>query len=566
MRKISSPSLAQLLRQLKFTPQEKRRNQLDSAEELFGIIEKDKEYPFEFVCFRITGFHLKSAIGSEIIKGENLLEDLRIFISKLSGQIARTLPEVNEKVYTYEELAETFKVTMKTIYRWRKLGLIGEKFIFKKGTRRFGFLQSSVDQFIQSHPDLVGKAEKFQRLTIQEKKQIIQKAQRLSANTKLSRHQIIQKISSSTGRCFETIRYTLNDYEKANPQKKGNLRKSAGAIDPTQAAEIYRLYKQGVSSKELIERFSRNKSSIYRIINTKRAKLLHARKIEFIQSEEFLDENANEKFLSRTLAEIWPAAQTDLKFVDLTDHSLPEYLQTLKDVPMLNMDNEIELFRRYNYLKYLADKSRIGLSLTRVSGRKLKQMESYLAEADEIKRRIIEANLPLVVNVARKHTSARVNLSDLISEGNFSLMNAVEKFDYTKGSRFGTFVTWTITKDFAQKVPELFERIDKVRAASIANIQREMHTGEAAIDFAVIERTHKSLAKVIKDNLDEREQYIILHRFGLLGSPIRKKTKTLVEIGQELNLSKERIRQIELIALQKLRQSLSAEEFELLTS
>ena len=64
MRKISSPSLSQLLRQLKFTPQEKRRKQLDAAEELFGIIDKDREYPFEFICFRITGFQLKSAIGS----------------------------------------------------------------------------------------------------------------------------------------------------------------------------------------------------------------------------------------------------------------------------------------------------------------------------------------------------------------------------------------------------------------------------------------------------------------------------------------------------------------------
>ena len=557
--------MAQLLRQLKFTPQEKRRKQLDAAEELFNIIDKDREYPFEFVCFRITGFQLKSAIGSEIIKGENLLEDLRIFISKLSGQIARTIPEVSEKVYTYEELAETFKVSKKTIYRWRKLGLIGEKFIFKKGTRRFGFLQSSVDRFIQFHPGLVGKAEQYQRLSIQEKKQIIQKARKLSANTKLSRHRIIKKISSSTGRCLETIRYTLMDYEKANPHKKGVLRKSAGVIDPTQAAEIYRLYKQGMTTKELMERYSRNKSSIYRIINIKRAKLIHSKKIDFIPSEEFFNEDANEKFLSRPLRELWPVAQTGFESFSPVDSSLPEYLQTLKEVPILNRDNEIDLFRRYNYLKYMADKNRAGLSLTHVSGQKLRQIENYLDEAEDIKRRIIEANLPLVASVARKHTSGRISLSDLISEGNFSLMNAVEKFDYTKGSRFSTFASWTITKDFAQKVPELFERIDKNRAASIANIHREMHTDEHT-DFVAIESAHKSLTKVIKDNLNEREQYIILNRFGLIGSPIRKKTKTLVEIGMELNLSKERIRQIELIALQKLRQSLSAEEFELLTS
>jgi RNA polymerase primary sigma factor len=554
--------LAQLLRQLRFTPQEKRRKQLDAAEELFTIIDKDKEYPFEFVCFRITGFHLKSAIGSELIKGADLLEDLRIFISKLSGQIARTIPEVSEKVYTYEELAATFNVSKKTVYRWRKRGLIGEKFIFKKGTRRSGFLQSSIDQFMQANPYLVGKAQKYERLSDQEKKLIIKRAARLSAKSTLSRHQIIRKICKSSGRCFETIRYTLRDYEKANPHKNV-LRKSAGAIDPSQAAEIYRLYKQGVKSKELMERFSRNKSSIYRIINTKRAKMLLAKKIEYIPSEEFLEEDANYKILAKSLRDIWPLDKMDLVSLTPADSTLADYLQTLKDFPILNRDNEIELFRRYNYLKYLADKGRTGLSLSRVSGQKLSMIEDYLSEAEEIKGKIIEANLPLVVNVARKHTSGRISLSDLISEGNFSLMNAVEKFDYTKGSRFGTFAAWTITKDFAQKVPELFERLDKSRA-SLANIHREIHTSETA-DFAAIESAHKSLTRVIQENLNEREQYIILHRFGLLGSPIRKKTKTLVEIGTELNLSKERVRQIELIALQKLRQSLSAEEFELLT-
>ena len=254
MRKISSPSLAELLKQLRYTPAEKRRKQLDATEELIGIIDKEKEYPFEFVCFRITGFHLKSAIGSEQIKGENLLEDLRIFISKLSGQIARTVPEAAEKVFTYDELAEKFKVSRKTIYRWRKHGLIGEKFIFKKGTRLSGFLQSSVNKFMQANSDLVGKAHNYERLTDKEKKLIIQRAARLSANTKLSRHQIIRKISTSTGRCFETIRYTLRDYENANPHKTV-LRKSAGIIDPIMLW-VLALYSLWLVSAEIKARYT----------------------------------------------------------------------------------------------------------------------------------------------------------------------------------------------------------------------------------------------------------------------------------------------------------------------
>jgi len=231
---------------------------------------------------------------------------------------------------------------------------------------------------------------------------------------------------------------------------------------------------------------------------------------------------------------------------------------------VLNREDEAELFRRYNYLKFSACQIRAGIKLSHVSGTMLSQIESCLARAEEIKRRIIEANLRLVVNIARKHTLSGANLLDLVSEGNISLMRAVEKFDYGRGYRFSTFASWAITKDFARKIPDQIGRLGKATKASLANIHREMRTEDAA-DFAAIERAHQSLTQVIKDNLTKREQYVIMNRFGLVGPPIKKETKTLVQIGEELGLSKERIRQIELLALQKLRQSLSPEEFELLT-
>ena len=107
-------------------------------------------------------------------------------------------------------------------------------------------------------------------------------------------------------------------------------------------------------------------------------------------------------------------------------------------------------------------------------------------------------------------------------------------------------------------------RRDKETAASLARMRQDVREEEAA-DLDAIERAHQSLAQVITDELDQREKYVILNRFGPIGQPIKKKTKTLGQIGEELALSKERVRQIELLALQKLRQSLSPKEFELLT-
>ena len=84
MRQIKNENLAQLLLQVRFAPPVQRQKQLDSAEKLLAIIDKEKEYPFEFVCFRITGYWPKGAV-EQPIKGDELAEDLRIFISKLSG-------------------------------------------------------------------------------------------------------------------------------------------------------------------------------------------------------------------------------------------------------------------------------------------------------------------------------------------------------------------------------------------------------------------------------------------------------------------------------------------------
>ena len=563
MRKIKSQSIAQLLLQLRFTPENKRRAQLDAAEKLYAAIDSEKEYPFEFVCFRITGFHPKGPAAEELIKGDELLDDLRIFISRLSGRLARPVAEQDQKIYTIEELAKTSGVSTKTIYRWQKRGLIARIFIFDDGKRRFGFLQSAVDKFLNANPDLVTKAKGFSRLTDEQKQQIIKQAAKLADETNLSRRQIINRISAEMGKCHETIRYTLLNYEKANPDKPISTR-STGVIEPAQAAEIYRLFKQGCNVKDLMKRFSRNRSSIYRIINRRRRKALLARKIEFIPSDEFLEKDAEEKILAKPIDNAEPLARKDVEPLELARGSLPGYLQTLKNSPVLNREHEIELFRRYNYLKFLACRIRTGIKPTRVSGVRLSQIENYLAQAEEIKRKIIEANLRLVVSVARKHTTAGASLLDLVGEGNISLMQAVEKFDYTRGFRFATFASWIIAKDFARKIPAQTGRLDKATTASLASIHRDLRAEDAA-DFAAMERAHRSLTQVIEDNLTERERYVILNRFGLVGSPIKKETKTLKQIGEDLGFSKERIRQIELIALQKLRQSLSSEEFELLT-
>jgi RNA polymerase primary sigma factor len=562
MRKIANPHLAQLQMQLKFTSPKKRREFLRATEELLDIIEPDKQYPFDFVCFKITGYHPKG-LPQELINGKDLADYLSIFLWKISGQVDDPVSEQGQKVYTIEQLARDMNVSEKTINRWRRRGLVARKYTFDDGKKRLAVSQAGLDKFITENREMIDKAAVYSRLSEAQTDAVITQAKTLAARADVTRQEAIAQIARTTGRGRETIRTIIERYEKSGRAKR-LFRSYLKPLDSAAISEIYKLHKQGVDAHVLAERFNRSPSGIHRLLRQKRAQELLAAKIEFVPSDEFLREDAEQEILGKTIAKLRsPKLQQQKK--EFTVGSIEKYLQSLKGIPRLTRDREMDLFRKYNYLKFRAVTARQQLPrYIGASGKQLGFIEKCLRNAEAIKNTIIEANLGLVAGIAGKHTTTGSTLRELISEGNFSLMRAVEKFDYTKGFRLATYASWIIAKDFARKLPADKRRPDTGGADALDNIQRDLRLTEG-IDFGAIERARHSLVQVIKNELDEREQYVILHHYGLTGSPIIKKTKTLQEIGDELNLTRERVRQLELTALQKLKQSLSIEEFELLT-
>ncbi len=543
MAKYKNKSLEQLFKELRFVPRDRKEKELVACQQLLEIVQADRQYPFEFVCFRITDYRMKQAASDVLVDGEDLSHDLRVFISLLSSQLATLAVHVGEKIYTAPELAERLNVSGRTLQRWRSRGLAGRMYIFGDDKKRIGFTASEVERFLDEHSEIVGRAARFVQLSSDERVAIIAQARELAENSEMSRSQIIAQIARSMGRARETIRYILNDYDKRHDSDR-LFKKRRGPIRRRDIAMIHKLYNQGADIGELVKRFDRSRSSIYRIINKQRAAELVSAKITFIDSDEFLQDDSDEIILTRKSEKL-------LK-------------KDLSGGYILNREQEMELFRRYNYLKYKACLLRTKVKPVQPCSSRIRQIEQYLSEAEQIKNFIIEANLRLVMSIASKHLGTGASMADLVSEGNFSLMRAVEKFDYTRGYRFSTYATWAVAKDFARRIPAEAGRPDRHTGADMSNIQQNMRIPEM-VDFEAVERAHHSLDEVIRNNLTEREQYIVRKHFALdsVGS-IGRKGKTLKEIGSELNLSKERVRQVELVALQKLRQSLSPEQFDLL--
>ena len=134
-------------------------------------------------------------------------------------------------------------------------------------------------------------------------------------------------------------------------------------------------------------------------------------------------------------------------------------------MPLLTRKQEAHLFRKMNYLKHKAARLRAKLDPARPKRRLMDQIERLYDEAVSTKNEIIRANLRLVVSIAKRHVTPTQNFFELVSDGNMSLMRAVEKFDYGRGNKFSTYASWAIMKNFARTIPDEHRRRDRFRTS-----------------------------------------------------------------------------------------------------
>ncbi|KKL88385.1 hypothetical protein LCGC14_1925210, partial [marine sediment metagenome] len=143
-----SESVGELAKQLAAGLVRLRRGYIDSAEALLRIIKNDTSYPYEFVVYRLTGYRPSRAELVEPIDGADLRADLPRLALQLCNSIELPAGAYSEPVYDTPALAKRFRVSTKTIQRWRRQGLVARRLVFEDGKKRIAFLTSSVRDFV----------------------------------------------------------------------------------------------------------------------------------------------------------------------------------------------------------------------------------------------------------------------------------------------------------------------------------------------------------------------------------------------------------------------------------
>jgi len=555
MTTFKNPALKQLTdQQVRFAPPARRLDQLHRAERLLAEIDPARLYPYQFICFRLTEYR-PSSYPDLLIGGEDLKHDLCLFISQLSRSLpAVPVETVDEPVMTLEQMSRRLKVSTKTINRWRRRGLIGVPVVFK-GRRQVGFLPSLVDPFLETNQDRVERGGRFSQLSDDEKEDILRRAKRLSrvggTLTDVSR-----RIARRLRRSQETVRYTIKNYDRANPGQ-ALFPSATGALDLDAKQTIYSSYRRGIPVDTLAKRFRRTRTSMYRVINEVRAKHLLAQPLDYIYHASFDDPT-----MERAILALMPdlEAYEDKRRSLRAPKDVPPELASLYEVPLLNKEQEQHLFRKMNYLKYKASQLRRRLRKddetndlvdpAKVRIQDLNRIEELQKQANEIKDQLINANMRLVVSIAKRHSGQAENFFELLSDGNMSLIRAVEKFDFGRGFKFSTYASWAIMKNFARSIPEEQHRRERYVTGhdELFDVSPDQRTDEQDL-LASAEQASKRVNRLL-EYLDPREQQIIRMRAGLDDNA---RPMTLEEIGQRMGITKERVRQLNVRIMNKLR-------------
>jgi RNA polymerase sigma factor (sigma-70 family) len=541
MARYLNSQMLRLRHELRYASEGAARRQITRIKKLLPTLSTGSVYPYEFIVEKITGFRPQRPTEIEL-RGEALIPDLLRLLYDISGRAKLRTEAASEKVFTLPEVCGRYNVSPRTVARWRQGGLLAMRFLWPDGSRRTGFEQGSLEEYVRRNAASVERSSRFSRITEAERGQVIERARLYARQHGMGPSQVAQRLADETGRSREAIRYTLWNHDRDH-HATPIFDSWREPITRQQAESIHEAFAAGARAAELARRFSRTPSAIYQIVRLVRARRLMARRIEYVPHPVFQSRRADEYVLGLNVVHE-PASTRPARAPKDADES------SVYGPAPLSREEEANLFLRYNYLKFKAARLQAQLTGACPAQRAMDELASLLREVGRIQDRLVHAYLRLVVSVARRHTGSGAPLSDLVSEGNMCLLRAIEKFDVARGNRFSTYLTWALLKTYARTVPKAGEHLVNFVTGKDALLEAAGAPEEPAGDAADPE-ARRVAVEVLLASLDGRERQVVASRFGLGASPA-----SYGEIGKMLGVTKERARQIHGEAMRKLRERL----------
>lgn len=570
MRNYACPRIRELKAQIFYAGREIRARYALNLEGLLPELSTRRSYPYDYIFYRITrlrpaeldyGGQAGPAVSHcGAIPGEALLGDLSRLLDELTLALKAPPTAVDGPVLSYGEISERCHVCERTLRRWRREGMPLRWFSYPDGRMGKGIRLSALRRFVRLHRGLARRGARFSRLSENERSWAIEVAARMRADgerpaaSRCGITRVSMKIGSILRRSPETIRHFLRGQFILAPPK---LRLS-GAV----AREIASLYRSGASVPELCRRYAKSRSAVYSAIRADKVAGILSKRLRFVRLADFGHADAERRIRETGVATPMPKMTVaDAGNSASSCGGTDAYMAAVSQMPVLTAEQEACLFRRYNYLKFRMARAQDVLRRKGYRAALVDAFERMSSEADAIREQLIHFNLRLVASIARRHAGPLVTFGDLMSAGTVVLMRAVETFDFSRGNKFSTYLTWALTKEFARRVPEENYRLatfitgeERLLDAPDGRVSQEGAEGEALAHL-------KHLVSKALVALNTLEREVIRARFGL-AEPAGAGPKTLEEIGAGLGLTGERIRQIQKGALEKLRLTLGQDGVE----
>lgn len=508
--------LADLARQMGYTPPDRRRENIERAESLYWQLEPDTPYPLAYIVFRITRHRVDEDSELTMLVGQAVRDDLPALVEQVSETLADPPDRYDPPPLDLGAACARLGVTPRTLARYRKQGLFARRLLYPSKPRprmKLAFLLPSIERFEAAKRDQLDHAKQFDRMADDDRHRIVLRARRIAGRTNASPFRVAQHLARRTGRSVEAIRKLLVDHDQRDP-RFAIFPKHNGPLSANDQHAIADAYAAGESVAALAERYGKTRDAIYRAINHQRARVLRQRDLRHVESPTFKLPNAESVILE----------------TELTGD------------PFDDAETEQAMFVRYNFCKYLAMRTRDTLDRYRPRAGKLDRAETLARYADQLEQQLHDAYQPEVIATAKRHLAARAapggpSLDALVDAGERVLHESIRAFDAGRGTRFEPFVRYALMRHFAR---------DGQRDGARPRDDSTEATGDAKPSVDPLMR--------VLSVLEARERAVVVQHLGLTdGNESAGPPRTLAQIGAALGVSAERARQIEHRAMKKLR-------------